>query len=150
MVLTTIFLIVGLAALYYGAEWLVRGAARIAVTLDISPLVIGLTIVAFGTSMPEMVAGAVAAWNGTTDIVLGNVFGSNIANIGLILGISAMIRHLPVASGLLRREVPVMLVATGVVYGLARGGEISRLAGGMLFLGLVAFTAMSSSSAPGW
>lgn len=133
-------LLIGIVGLYYGAEWLVRGASRVAVALHVSPLVIGLTVVAFGTSMPEMVAGATAAWKGNTDIVLGNVFGSNIANVGLILGITALIRIIPVKARLLRREVPLMLLATVVVYALAARGVIGRLEGAGLFLALVGFS----------
>ena len=92
-----LYLVLGLAALYWGAEWLVRGASRIAFSLHVSSLAIGLTVVAFGTSMPEMVAGGVAAWRGNTDIVLGNVFGSNIANVGLILAVAALLRRIPVS-----------------------------------------------------
>ena len=133
-------LLIGILGLYYGAEWLVRGASRVAAALHVSPLVIGLTVVAFGTSMPEMVACATAAWKGNTDFVLGNVFGSNIANVGLILGIAALIRIIPVKARLLRREVPLMLLATVVVYALAARGVIGRLEGAGLFLALVGFS----------
>ncbi len=138
--ITVLTLSLGVALLYVGAEWLVRGAARIAAALDVSPLVIGLTVVAFGTSMPELVAGVVAAWAGTTDIVLGNVFGSNVANVGLILGSAAVLRTVPVRMELLRREVPIMLAATVAVHVLAANGVIGRGEGAALFVGLVAFT----------
>jgi len=140
---TILSLIAGLVGLYCGAEWLVRGATRIAVSLRISPLLIGLTVVAFGTSMPEMVAGAVAAWNGNTDIVLGNVFGSNIANVGLILGVAALLRVVPVRLQLLRREVPLMLLATVAVYAIAAGGRVERWHGALLFAGLIGFTVLA-------
>lgn len=138
--MTELSLLAGLAGLYFGAEWLVRGASRIAAALDVSPLVIGLTVVAFGTSMPEMVAGSVAAWNGNTDLVLGNVLGSNIANIGLILGLAAMIRAVPVKLQLLRREMPLMLLATVAVWALAARGSIGRLEGVLLFAALCGFS----------
>lgn len=140
---TALLLILGLAGLYYGAEWLVRGASHIAAALNVAPLVIGLTVVAFGTSMPEMVAGVVAAINGSTDIVLGNVFGSNIANVGLILGFAALIRAVPVQMKLLWREGPLMLAATLFVYYLAATGAIGRLAGLALFVGLIVFTGLT-------
>jgi len=143
IVKSLLLLILGLAALYQGAEWLVRGASRIAAALRVSPLVIGLTVVAFGTSTPEMLAGVVAAWNGRTDIVLGNVFGSNIANIGLILGLAAILRRIPINLALLRREAPIMLLATAAVYVLAARGSVGRLAGGVLFAGLVVFTSLA-------
>lgn len=133
----------GLAALYLGAEWLVKGACRAALGLKVSPLVIGLTVVAFGTSMPEMVASVVAAWNGSTDIVLGNVFGSNIANVGLILGLAGLLRTVPVHRALLWREIPFMLLTTVVVYALAATGTIGRLLGVVLFAGLVLFTVLA-------
>ncbi len=138
--MTFLALALGLVALYWGAEWLVRGASQIALSLRISPLAIGLTVVAFGTSMPEMVAGGVAAWRGNTDIVLGNVLGSNIANIGLILGIAALLRPIPVHTRLLRREMPLMLAATVLVYVLASTGEIGRMAGVGLLGALLGFT----------
>lgn len=141
--MTFLYLTLGLIALSWGAEWLVRGASRIAASLRISPLVIGLTVVAFGTSMPEMVAGAVAAWTGNTDIVLGNVLGSNIANIGLILGIAALLRPIPVHLRTLQRELPLMLAATVLVYLLARNGEIGRVAGVVLLVALLGFTWMT-------
>ncbi len=138
--MTFLSLALGLVALYWGAEWLVRGSSRIALSLRISSLAIGLTVVAFGTSMPEMVAGGVAAWRGNTDIVLGNVFGSNIANIGLILGITALLRPIPVHTRVLRREMPIMLAVTVLVYLLASTGEIGRLAGVGLLGALLGFT----------
>jgi cation:H+ antiporter len=141
--MTFLYLTLGLIALSWGAEWLVRGAARIAASLRISPLVIGLTVVAFGTSMPEIVAGAVAAWTGNTDIVLGNVLGSNIANIGLILGIAALLRPIPVHLRTLQHEMPLMLAATVLVYLLARNGEIGRVAGVVLLVALLGFTWMT-------
>ncbi|HJO03599.1 MAG TPA: calcium/sodium antiporter [Acidobacteriota bacterium] len=135
-----LYLVLGLAALYWGAEWLVRGASRIAFSLHVSSLAIGLTVVAFGTSMPEMVAGGVAAWRGNTDIVLGNVFGSNIANVGLILAVAALLRRIPVSLRTLQREMPLMMVATVLVYVLASNGEIGRVAGIALVAALIGFT----------
>lgn len=136
-------LVAGMAALYLGAEWLVKGASRIASALHVAPLVIGLTVVAFGTSMPEMVAGAVAAWNGSTDIVLGNVLGSNAANIGLILGLSAILRVIPVQRALFLREIPIMMLATVLVFAVAATGAIGRGVGVLLFAGLIGFTVMA-------
>ena len=134
-----LFLILGVVALYFGAEWLVVGASRIALSLNVTPLVIGLTVVAFGTSMPELVIGGQAAWNGSTDIALGNVVGSNIANLGLILGLSALIRAIPCNREIFRRELPLMLFASVLVYALAATGMISRLWGFLFMGGLIAF-----------
>jgi len=137
---TLLFLILGVAGLYFGAEWLVLGASRIALSLNVTPLVIGLTVVAFGTSMPELVTGGQAAWNGSTDIALGNVVGSNIANLGLILGLSALIRAIPCSREIFKRELPLMLLASVLVYALAATGVISRFWGVALLIGLLAFT----------
>lgn len=138
--MTVLFLIVGVAGLYFGAEWLVLGSARIALSLRITPLVIGLTVVAFGTSAPEMVTSSLAAWRGSTDLALGNVVGSNIANLALILGLSALIRAVPCGREIFKREVPLMLLASVLVYALAATGMVSRFWGVALIAGLVGFT----------
>ncbi len=138
--LSLVQLVAGVVGLYFGAEWLVRGASRIAVHVRVSPLMIGLTVVAFGTSMPEMAAGVLAAWRGNTDIVLGNVFGSNVANVGLILGLTALFRVIPVSIGLLKREMPIMLAVTALAYGLAWWGSIGQLVGAAMFAALILFT----------
>lgn len=100
--------------LYFGAEWLVGGAAGLARSIGVSSLLVGLTVVAYGTSMPEVIVGISAASNGHGEIALGNVLGSNIANIALILGLTALIQPTPVSGALQRREVPV-LIATAVI-----------------------------------
>ncbi len=137
-----LFFGLGLAALSFGAEWLVRGASRIAVVLRVSPLVIGLTIVAYGTSTPEMMASVVAAVQGHADITLGNVLGSNIANIGLILGLVALIAPLRVSMRLMRRELPIMVGVTLLFYFLAWRLYFGRFTGVGFLLGLVVFTVL--------
>lgn len=132
----------GLVALSFGAEWLVRGASRIAVVLRVSPLVIGLTIVAYGTSTPEMMASVVAAVRDRADITLGNVLGSNIANIGLILGLVALIAPLRVSMRLMRRELPIMVGVTLLFYFLAWRLYFGRFTGVGFLLGLVVFTVL--------
>ena len=109
--------------LFFGAEWLVRGGAGLARRLGISPLIVGLTVVAYGTSAPEVVVGVRAGWTGHGDLALGNVIGSNIANLGLILGLTALIRPTPVQRPLVRHEVPVLLLST--LGGLASGIAIA-------------------------
>lgn len=141
--MTLLLLVLGVVALYFGAEWLVRGASRIAGTLNVSTLVIGLTVVAFGTSMPEMVAGAVAAWRGSTDVVLGNVIGSNIANVGLILGLSAIFVAVPVHLKLIYREIPLMIGATVLVWVAAATDGISRIEALLLLASLIGTTWMT-------
>ncbi|CZF78353.1 calcium/sodium antiporter [Grimontia marina] len=108
----TAILIVGLCLLVWSADRLVYGAAAIARNVGISPLVIGMTILAMGSSAPEMVVSATAALSGKTDTAVGNVLGSNIANIALILGVTALIKPLAISSGILRRELPLMLGVT--------------------------------------
>ncbi len=103
----------GVALLLVGGDVLVRGAIALADRLGIPPLIVGLTVVAFGTSAPELALNAAAALNGNTDLSFGNIVGSNIANVGLILGISALIKPMAVHSSLLKREIPLMLVASG-------------------------------------
>jgi cation:H+ antiporter len=107
--------VLGLAALVVGAEGLVRGAARLAVSWGVSPLVVGLTVVAFGTSAPEMAVSVGAALSGSSDLAIGNVVGSNIANVLLILGIAALIAPLLVHEQIIRQEIPIMIGASLVV-----------------------------------
>ena len=119
-------LIVGFALLVKGADWFVDGAAGIAEKCKISPLVIGLTVVAFGTSAPELCVSVTAAIQHSTGIAIGNVVGSNITNILLILGLSALVHTLPVKKTSLYLDIPVLLVASGLLIGLgAWGGNLA-------------------------
>lgn len=120
-----IWFILGLAVLVAGAEWLVRSVSRLASWLGISRLIIGLTVVAFGTSSPELAVSIQSGLTGQTDILLGNVVGSNIANILLILGVSSLILPLRVHSKLVRVDVPVMIGITLLLYIFAWSGVIS-------------------------
>ncbi len=140
MLTTAFFLIAGLALLVYGADLFVKGAAGIADAFGVPPLVIGLTVVAYGTSMPELVVSAVAALDGSSAIALGNVVGSNIANIGLILAITALIAPPAVDGGLIRREVPVLLFSSLLLPLVLYNGVISRGEAALLTAGAVAFT----------
>ncbi len=115
MVIDALYLLAGLLLLYFGAEWLVAGAAGLARSLGMRPLIIGLTVVAFGTSAPELVVGIDASIAGQGAIALGNVVGSNIANLGLILGLTALILPPAVDVQVLRREVPVLLAVTALL-----------------------------------
>src|SRR4030067_1938497 len=116
ILLQSLLFCAGIAALYFGAEWLVKGASRFAYFLHIKPLVIGLTIIAFGTSTPELVTGIIAGIKNLNDIAIGNVIGSNIANIGLVLGVTAIILPLKVEMNLLRREIPIIIGISGLLY----------------------------------
>ena len=132
----------GTAFLYYGADFLVKGGVSIATRFGVSALVIGLTLVAFATSAPELVVSVQAALAGSSDISIGNVIGSNICNIALILGLSAVIAPLSVHSKVLRFDLPVMTAVTLAMaaIGLLLGG-FNRLTGAVFFAGLLAYIA---------
>lgn len=130
----------GLVLLIAGGEVLVRGASALAAALRISPLVIGLTVVAFGTSAPELAVSVQSTLNGQPDLAVGNVVGSNIANVLLILGASALMAPLVVASQLIRFDVPLMIAASFAMLGLGWDGTIDRLDGGILFAALLLYT----------
>lgn len=134
---------IGLLLLYFGAESLVRGAASLALRLGLSPLVVGLTVVAFGTSAPELVVSLRAALYDQAEIAVGNVVGSNSFNIAFILGLSALVRPIRIHAQLVRFDVPVMLAATAGCAGLLFDDRLSRLEAGMLLSGLIAYTADS-------
>jgi cation:H+ antiporter len=130
----------GLVLLYFGAEWLVGGAARLAESFGIAPLVVGLTVVAYGTSAPELVVGIGAALRGQGDIALGNVVGSNVANIGLILAVTALIMPPRIDASLARREVWVLLGTTALVPLVLLGGGVQWWDGAGLVSLAVAYT----------
>jgi len=130
----------GLIALIAGAEMLVRGASRLALSFGLSPLVVGLTVVAFGTSSPEMAVSAGAVLDGRNDIAVGNVVGSNIFNVLAILGLSAMIAPLVVHSQVIRQEVPIMLGASALLLVMSLDGVIGRTDAALLAVLIVAYT----------
>lgn len=140
--LVIVLFILGIVLLIAGADVLVRGASNLALAFGVSPIVVGLTVVAFGTSAPEMAVSVKGALEGQAgaDIALGNVVGSNICNVLLILGISAAITPLVVAQQFVRKEVPIMIGVSLVVWYFASSGGISRLEGLILFAGAVAYT----------
>lgn len=139
--MTTILFIAGIGALIAGAEALVRGASRLAAAAGISPLVIGLTVVAFGTSTPELAVSVHAAFVGQADVGLGNVVGSNICNVLLILGASAAAAPLAVAARLVRFDVWVMIGVSVIMLVLGMDGRVGRIDGVLLFTGAVTYTA---------
>ena len=138
--MTLLLFVAGLGLLVLGAEWLVKGASRLAAALGISPLVIGLTVVAYGTSAPEMAVSVKSALTGQADIAVGNVVGSNIFNVLLILAVSAIITPLVVSSQLIRLDVPIMIGLSLLTLALAADGAIGRLDGALLFAGAIAYT----------
>ena len=137
---TFLLLVCGLIALVVGAELLVRGASQLAEGFRISPLIVGLTIVAFGTSAPEMAVSVSSSLAGQADIALGNVVGSNIFNVLLILGLSALVVPLSVDQKLIRFDVPLVLLVSCLLWWFASDGSVSRVEGAVLFLGLLAYT----------
>ena len=141
--LITLSIIGGFIILTLGAEALVRGASAIALRLGITPLIIGLTIVAFGTSAPELAVSVKSALAGNSGIALGNVIGSNIANIGLILAITALIRPIQVQSQVVKRDIPLMILASMLFWGLLLDGELSLIDGVVLLSLLVGYLTFS-------
>lgn len=140
MVISIFLLLLSLGALYIGAEWLVRGSSALAARAHITPLVIGLTVVAFGTSAPELVVSLSAAFHGQGDIAIGNVVGSNILNICLILGVAAIIYPMQIKTRTVKKDIPVMLIATILFTVLFWNGNIGRWEGLLFFAGIVAYT----------
>lgn len=133
----------GLVILTLGAEWLVRGASRLAALAGISPLVIGLTVVAYGTSSPELAVSLKSALGGQPDVALGNAVGSNIFNVLFILGACALIQPLRVHSKLVKLDVPLMIGVSLLLLGLAYDGQLSRLDGVLLLGGAITYTAFT-------
>ncbi len=131
----------GIILLYLGAEALVRGAIRLGQLLRVSPIVIGLTIVSIGTSAPELVVCLLAALRGSPDLAAGNVLGSNLANIGLILGLAALVRPLQIRRRVIRREIPWMLGVTVAVFPLLWNLQVGRLEGTLLAATLFVYLA---------
>ena len=143
MTSTILILVLGLVLLYVGAEGLVRGSSSLALRLGVGPLLVGLTVVAFGTSTPELVVSLKAAYLGQGDISVGNVVGSNICNIGLILGFSALIIPISVASQIVRVDTPIMIGVTALAMALLYDGALSRVEGIILFILLLAYVLFS-------
>jgi cation:H+ antiporter len=138
--LTLLLFIAGIVLLISGAELLVRGASRLAVSVGITPLVVGLTVVAFGTGSPELAVGVQASMAGQADITIGNVVGSNIFNVLLILGLSALVAPLVVSQQLVRLDVPIMIVVSFALLLMALDGVIDRADGAVLLLASIGYT----------
>jgi cation:H+ antiporter len=138
---TLFYLIAGFVLLVVGAEALVRGATRIAVVAGVSPLVIGLTVVAYGTSAPEAAVSVMSSLAGQPDIAIGNVIGSNVANILLILGLASLVAPLIVDQQIVRLDVPVMIALSAILYFFCLDGNLGRLEGALLLAGSVGYSA---------
>lgn len=140
MVLPVIAVIGGLVLLTWSADRFVFGASAFARSIGVSALLVGLTIVAFGTSAPEIVVSVLASLQGNPGLAVGNAIGSNIANVGLVLAVAALVTPLAIGRGLVRRELPVLMAVTLAVPVLLLDGELGRLEGGILLAGLLLFT----------
>ena len=134
---------IGFLLLYYGAEWLVKGSSSLARTLGISPIVIGLTVVAFGTSAPEMVVSVVSSLKAKSMIAVGNVVGSNICNIALVLGASALFHPIRSHPSVVRRDIPIMLAISLYLLLLSLNSFVGRVEGLSLFIGVILYTIMN-------
>ena len=152
MVVSVLVTLIGLVALAWSADRFVEGAAAVAAYLGMAPLLVGMLVIGFGTSAPELVVSAFAAAGGTPEIALGNALGSNVANIGLILGVTAIVTPVVVHRGILRKELPVLLAVTVLVGALMLDGELSRIDGGVLavvLVGLIGWSIRESRLARG-
>ncbi|NOX76330.1 MAG: calcium/sodium antiporter [Gammaproteobacteria bacterium] len=141
MLMSWLAVLGGFALLVWSADRFVLGASAVAGNLGVSPLIIGMTIMGFGTSAPEMLVAGMAAAGGNPDIGVGNAIGSNIANIGLVLGATALVAPMAVDSGILKREYPVLFAITLLAGGLMLDGELSRLDGAVLLTGTACLVA---------
>ncbi len=139
MLIDLLMIAAGLVVLYYGGDFLITGAVRIARQFKISPFVIGATVIGFGTSAPELAVSVLASFQGSPELALGNVIGSNIANVGLVLGLTALVSPLCIAEKRLRDESIPLLGATFLILGLAWNLQLSRVNGAVLILLLAAY-----------
>lgn len=147
MLLDSLYILGGLAVLASGAEGLVRGSTGLALRLGVPALAVGLTVVALGTSSPELVLSIEAARAGNPGIALGNVVGSNIANIALVLGLAAVVKPMRVRSELISREMPILIAITGLLSMMLLDARLSRAEGFVLVVGAIAYTVMSYRAA---
>ena len=143
MVLYILYCLVGFVLLYFGAEWLVKGSSSLARSLGITPIVIGLTVVAFGTSAPELVVSLVSSIKGKSMIAVGNVVGSNICNIALVLGLSAVLNPIKSDPTVVRRDIPIMLAISLYLLLLSFNSTLGRIEGATLFIGIILYTFMN-------
>lgn len=140
MILNLVYFVMGLLMLYYGANWLVKGSSSLARNLGLTPLVIGLTVVAFGTSAPELFISVVSSIKDKSMIAVGNVVGSNICNIALVLGLAALIHPIKSNRSVFRRDIPIMLGVSVYLLLISLNSRIGRLEGASLFGGIILYT----------
>jgi cation:H+ antiporter len=135
-----LFCLIGFILLYYGAEWLVKGSSSLAKGLGVTPVVIGLTVVAFGTSAPELVVSLISSIQGKSMIAVGNVVGSNICNIALVLGLAALFQPITSHRYVVQRDIPIMLGVTLYLLLISLNSTLGRIEGVTLFGGIIAYT----------
>jgi len=140
MILQYVLLLLGFALLYFGAEWLVKGSSSLAKGLGVSPVVIGLTVVAFGTSAPELVVSIIASIQNKSMIAVGNVVGSNICNIALVLGAASFLIPIKANGSVVKRDIPLMLAISVYLLLISLNSTISRFEGVTLFTGVILYT----------
>ena len=140
MALYLLLCFVGFVMLYFGAEWLVKGSSSLARSLGVTPIVIGLTVVAFGTSAPELVVSVISSIKGNSMIAVGNVVGSNICNIALVLGMAAVFQPITCDRSVIKRDIPIMLGISIYLLVLSLNSELGRLEGATLFGGVILYT----------
>jgi cation:H+ antiporter len=140
MILYIALCLVGFVLLYFGAEWLVKGSSSLARSLGVTPIVIGLTVVAFGTSAPELVVSLISSIKGKSMIAVGNVIGSNICNIALVLGLAAIFQPIKSDPSVIRRDIPIMLAISLYLLLLTMNSTLGRIEGATLFVGIILYT----------
>ncbi len=140
MALLILICLVGFVLLYFGAEWLVKGSSSLARSVGVSPIVIGLTVVAFGTSAPELVVSLISSIKGKSMIAVGNVVGSNICNIALILGLAALFQPITSDKSVVKRDIPIMLGISVYLLVLSMNSKLGRIEGATLFAGIILYT----------
>ena len=140
MALSLLLCLVGFVMLYYGAEWLVKGSSSLARSLGVTPIVIGLTVVAFGTSAPELVVSLISSIQNKSMIAVGNVVGSNICNIALVLGLAAVFQPITSHRSVIRRDIPLMLAISCYLLVLSLDSKLGRIEGATLFAGIILYT----------
>ena len=147
MVLVWVLFVIGLLMLYYGAEWLVKGASSLARSFGLTPLVIGLTVVAFGTSAPELVVSVISSFQKKSMIAVGNVVGSNICNIALVLGLASLFMPVKSNESVVKREIPIMLGISLYLLVISLNSKIGRLEGATLLGGITIYVCLNYYSA---
>ena len=138
--LLALICLVGFVLLYFGAEWLVKGSSSLARSLGVTPIVIGLTVVAFGTSAPELVVSLISSIKGKSMIAVGNVVGSNICNIALVLGLAALFQPITADKSVVKRDIPIMLAISVYLLLLSFNSKLGRIEGVTLFAGIILYT----------